>query len=187
MTPPSDGALVARCRTGDEAAWEELVDRFSRYVFAIATRAYGLRESDAEEVFQEVFTRIWERLGTLRDDDAVRPWIAQLTRRCCVDHLRAAGRESVTLELDELEAEDVIEELDEALAVRHALAQLSPECRDVLDRFFGRDESYHTICASLDLPQGTVASRISRCLAKLREQLEGRNPSPTPSGAQVIR
>ena len=85
MTPTSDGALVARCRRGEEAAWAELVDRFSRYVVAIATRGYGLRETDAEEVFQEVFARVWERLDTLRADDAVRPWIAQLTRRCCID------------------------------------------------------------------------------------------------------
>jgi DNA-directed RNA polymerase specialized sigma24 family protein len=44
-------------------------------------------------------------------------------------------------------------------------------CRDILDRFFCRDESYHTIGAALDLPPGTIASRISRCLAKIRTEL----------------
>jgi DNA-directed RNA polymerase specialized sigma24 family protein len=52
----------------------------------------------------------------------------------------------------------------------------------MLDRFFVRDESYRTIGEQLDLPPGTIASRISRCLGKLREELEGRNQPVRPSG-----
>ena len=62
------------------------------------------------------------------------------------------------------------------MTVQAALAQLPEHCREILDRFFARDESYHTIGETLDLPSGTVASRISRCLAKLKEALEGRQP-----------
>src|SRR5213594_4496707 len=91
----SDSELVARCRSGDQQAWAELVDRFSRYVYAIAVQAFRLPESDAEDVFQEVFARVYERLDTLREDDAVRPWIGQLTRRLCIDRLRAGSRETV--------------------------------------------------------------------------------------------
>jgi RNA polymerase sigma-70 factor (ECF subfamily) len=173
-----DGVLVARCRGGDRAAWDELVERFSRYVLAIARQAYGLRDGDAEDVFQEVFVRVWERLDTLRDDEAFKPWIAQLTRRCCVDHLRAGAREGVVPEVDEQAALDVIELLDESLVVRDALAMLGADCREILDRFFARDESYRTIGDALGLPSGTVASRISRCLAKIREQLEQPNGGP---------
>ena len=187
MAPTSDGALVARCRQGDAAAWDELVERFSRYVLAIATRAYGLRQSDAEDVFQEVFARVWERLETLRSDEAVRPWVAQLTRRCCVDHLRARSREVSVEDPPEEAVDGMLDELDEALAVRDAVARLGPECAEVLDRFFARDESYRSIAEALDLPQGTVASRISRCLAKLRLELEGRNAAPSPSREQVTR
>jgi RNA polymerase sigma-70 factor (ECF subfamily) len=187
MGKTPDGVLVARCRAGDAAAWNELVERFSRYVVAIATRGYGLDAARAEDVFQEVFTRVWERLDTLRTDDAVQPWIAQLTRRCCVDALRAGAREVVVDELPETAVDDTIEELDEALAVRDALETLSPECSEILDRFFSRDESYRTIAAELDLPAGTIASRISRCLGKLRTVLEGRNPAATTSGEQVNR
>ncbi len=163
------------------------MERFSRYVHAIATQAYGLRGADAEDVFQEVFSRVWERLGTLRSDDAVRPWIAQLTRRCCVDHLRAHGREIAIDELDERAADDTVPALDEALTVRDALEALNPECSEILDRFFARDESYRTIGEALGLPAGTVASRISRCLGKLRSELEGRNAAPITSGGQVTR
>jgi RNA polymerase sigma factor (sigma-70 family) len=65
-----------------------------------------------------------------------------------------------------------IEELTDALAVHEALAALPENCREILDRFFARDESYRTIGAALDLPGGTIASRISRCLARLRETME---------------
>ncbi len=66
--------------------------------------------------------------------------------------------------------------LDEAMTVHEALADLSGDCREILDRFFAQDQSYKTIGDALDLPSGTIASRISRCLAKLREALEGKNP-----------
>ena len=85
----ADADLVARCRRGDQEAWNELVNRFSRYVYAITTRIYRLEQHDAEDVFQEVFARTYERLDELRDDAAVRPWIGTLTRRLCVDKLRA--------------------------------------------------------------------------------------------------
>jgi RNA polymerase sigma factor (sigma-70 family) len=168
----SDADLVARCRSGDAAAWHELVERFSRYVYAIAIQAYRLSIEDAEDVFQEVFTRVYEHLDGLRSDEAVRPWIGQLARRLCVDRLRAAARLQAgqdPLEPAGLDAR--LERVEESLAVHDALSRLSPECREILDRFFGRDESYRTIGEALDLPFGTIASRISRCLARLRQEL----------------
>jgi DNA-directed RNA polymerase specialized sigma24 family protein len=68
--------------------------------------------------------------------------------------------------------------------VRAALAGLPAHCADVLDRFFARDESYATIGAALGIPAGTIAGRISRCLARLRNDLEGRSPAPAPSGGR---
>jgi len=187
MASTPDGLLVARCRAGEPAAWDELVERFSRYVLAIASQGYGLRGGDAEDVFQEVFARVWEWLPTLRSDDAVRPWIAQLTRRCCVDRIRQGSREVMTDEPHEDAVDSVLVELDEALDVREALARLTPECREILDRFFARDESYRTIGDALSLPGGTIASRISRCLGKLRAELEGRKPADQSSREQVTR
>ena len=69
---------------------------------------------------------------------------------------------------------DEFELIDEAFSVREALAELSESCQEMLDRFFARDESYKTISNELDLPAGTIASRISRCLRRLREELEGK-------------
>jgi len=142
MAQPVPAAqLVARCRAGDEGAWAELVERFSRYVYAIATQGFRLRDHDAEDVFQEVFAKVYERLDSLRSD--------------------------------------------EALDVHEAMSGLSDNCREILDRFFARDETYRTIGEQLELPAGTIASRISRCLVKLRDELEGRNRLPAQSGEQV--
>jgi RNA polymerase sigma factor (sigma-70 family) len=177
----TDAQLVARCRAGDEDAWRELVDRFSRYVYAIAVQGFRLGEADAEDVFQEVFARAYERLDGLRDDEAIRPWLAQLTRRLCIDSRRASSREQLSDDQAGEGLDDTLAQLDEALVVHEALALLPDHCREILDRFFARDESYRTIGDALDLPAGTIASRISRCLAKLRASLEGRNHDPRQS------
>jgi RNA polymerase sigma-70 factor (ECF subfamily) len=186
MTTVTDAELVARCRAGDADAWNELVERFSRYVYAIAVQAFRLPPHDAEDVFQEVFARVYEHLDRLRSDDAIRPWIAQLTRRLCIDRLRSSGREGPA-DVDELELADPDEplaRLDEAMTVRACLEAMGDNCREILDRFFARDESYRVIGEALGLPAGTIASRISRCLAKLKTELEGRSEGAAPSGVR---
>ncbi len=185
MDAATDAELVARCRAGDEAAWGALVDRYARYVYAIATRVYRLTPEDAEDVFQEVFARVFERLDTLRDGDALRPWIAQTTRNCAVDALRRSGREIAVDEVPE-DVDEGLDRLDEALTVHAALDRLAPECREILDRFFRRDESYRTISGDLDLPAGTVASRIARCLGRLRDALESGRKSPPPASGEKV-
>jgi RNA polymerase sigma factor (sigma-70 family) len=172
----TDAQLVSRCRSGDQAAWNELVERFSRYVFAICVQAFRLPPEDAEDVFQEVFARVYQHLDRLRSDDSIRPWIAQLTRRLCIDRLRSSGREGPA-ELDDLDpggVDEALAGLDDALTVRASLDAVGDPCRDILDRFFSRDESYKAIGEALGLPAGTIASRISRCLGKVRAELEGR-------------
>jgi RNA polymerase sigma factor (sigma-70 family) len=177
-----DGQLVARCRQGDDSAWEELVNRFSRYVYAICVQAFRLPEHDAEDVFQEVFAKVYEHLPRLRADDAIRPWLAQLTRRSCIDRIRAGSREQVSDEdIEPAELDETLTQLDEALTVHEALGRLGGDCREILDRFFARDESYRTIGEALELPPGTIASRISRCLGKLKVELEGRNDTAPAS------
>ena len=170
-----DAELVRHCREGDADAWNELVERYSRYVYAIAVRGFRMSDDDAEDVFQDVFTRIYTRLDSLRDDSALRPWIAQLTRRRCLDALASKGRETSAEEIFSPEDSTDLSEVEEAFAVREALAGLSDNCQDILDRFFARDQSYKTIADELEIPSGTIASRIARCLGKLRSQLEGRN------------
>ena len=168
----SDAELVRLCRADDPDGWNELVERYSRYVYAIAVRGFRLGDDDAEDVFQDVFTRVYTRLDTLRDDTALRPWIAQLTRRRCLDALASKGRETPADEeaLAREESADLAE-VEEAFAVREALAGLSDTCQDILDRFFAQDQSYKTISDELEIPAGTIASRIARCLGRLRDAM----------------
>ena len=63
----TDAELVKRCRAGDPEAWNALVERFSRYVYAICVKGFRLKEEDAEDVFQDVFTRVYTQLDKLRD------------------------------------------------------------------------------------------------------------------------
>ena len=177
--PPPEAELLARCRTGDEAAWRELVGRFSRYVYAIAVRGFRLGVEDAEDVFQEVFTRLYEQLDVLRDDAGIRRWIAQVTRRLCVDHFRERNPEAIPLEeADPGGLDERLTRIDETLTIWRAVEKLSDQCREILDRFFCRDESYATISRALAVAPGTVASRISRCLDRLRERLQHQWEAP---------
>ena len=170
----SANTLLERCRAGDERAWEVLVERYAAYVHSIAVRAYRLAPSDAEDVFQEAFLRTWQNLERIHDDDALRPWIGQVTRRLCLDRVRRVREHA---DAEALEGRSAVDQqlatIEEAIDLRSGLAALSDTCRDILDRFFARDQSYATIGEELAVPAGTIASRISRCLARLREQLEG--------------
>jgi RNA polymerase sigma factor (sigma-70 family) len=183
----TDADLLAGCRAGDRSAWDELVERFSRYVHAIAVQAFGLPPQEAEDVFQEVFARVYEHLDRLRSDEALRPWIAQITRRLCIDRLRMLRREQpdAEAEAEPADADETLLALDEAMSVRAALDAIGDPCRDILDRFFCREESYRTIGDALQLPPGTVASRISRCLAKLRARFEEENAVPARLGGET--
>jgi len=173
----TDAELVARCRDDGGEAWNILVERFSRYVYAICVQGFDLRPADAEDVFQEVFEKVYTRLDNLRDAEAVRPWIAQLTRRACIDRYRGAPRTEAPAEEDGPEGvEDLLTMLDDALDLRSALRELPESCQEILDRFFARDESYRTIGEALDLPAGTIASRISRCLERLKAVMEETEP-----------
>lgn len=180
MANLTDAQVVALCRNGDDVAWAALVDRFERYVYSICARGFSLPQHAAEDVFQDVFARAFQHLDCLRDDEAIKPWLAQTTRRLCIDYLRRDSREEPVEDLPEAATGDAwLGELEEALMVRQAMAGVSQACQEILDRFFARDQSYATIARELDLAPGTIASRISRCLTKLRAALE------SPSGSQA--
>ena len=173
--------LVDRCRRGDADAWRDLVDEYSAYVHAIVVRAFRIPPDDAEDIFQDVFTRVFERLEMLRDDEALRAWIAQVARNLCIDHLRKAREFAELPETLESDGERELSDLTDALFVRQAMSRLPERCAEILDRFFCRDESYRTIATHTGIAEGTIASRISRCLARLKTDIEGRNLDPPAS------
>lgn len=180
----TDALLVQRCRRGDECAWEEIVDRFSSYVYAIALR-FGLSDDRAEDVYQEVFTRAFTRLDSLREDGALKPWIAQLTRRAAIDRLRGDARELPAMGAEEIPDEDPdLDQVELAMTVQRALDDLPGPFGEALRRFFIDDQSYRTIGAALGVPAGTIASRISRGLSMLRDVLD-RDQAPAEVGVTL--
>jgi len=158
----SERDLVARCRAGEGDAWRALVEHFSRYVYAICTRGFRLSSTDAEDVFQEVFARTYQHLEKLRDDDAIRPWLGQLTRRLCIDCLRRRSREQ--LADGALEPEDIDARLDELWPSRASSparppgrAPASPRHRTALARKTGEKGSGHG-----RFPSSVAVSRSAR-------------------------
>lgn len=152
------------------------MDRFSSYVYAIVIR-FGLSDDRAEDAYQEVFTRAFTHLASLRDDGALKPWIAQLSRRAAIDRLRADAREVPAAAAEEAPDEDQdFEQIEEAITVHRALDDLPAPFGEALRRFFVEDQSYRTIGSALGIPPGTVASRISRGLALLRTALDSDQP-----------
>jgi RNA polymerase sigma-70 factor (ECF subfamily) len=165
--------MLKRCRDGDEAAWAAVVRDYERYVYAICVRGYGLGHADAQDVFQETFARTWTRLDRIADDAALRSWIGQVSRRLCIDRLRAAARMRPDPDVgsDLVDSRQTLEHIDRALDIHAALATLPEHYAEAIDRFFCRDQSYAQISIELGIPKGTIASRISRGLALLREPL----------------
>jgi RNA polymerase sigma factor (sigma-70 family) len=168
--------LVDRCRAGDREAWAAVVQNHAGLVNGILRGAYRLASHDAEDAFQEVFTRLYLNLGELREDQALPGWIAQVTRNVAVDVIRLQRREQPgDDQLDEAAHDAPLEQLLEAMSVRQALGRLPELQREMLDRFFVQDQSYRMMAEELSIPAGTIASRISRALAMLREELMEEN------------
>jgi RNA polymerase sigma-70 factor (ECF subfamily) len=178
----SDSQIVAACRAGDREAWQRLVERFDRYALGIIRHGYRVPPQDAEDVFQEVFIKAYARLGDLRNDDAIGPWLAGITRRTCLTRLRTRVDEPVDSLDEETADEAALEQVERAMDVDAALRRLPEACQEILERFFRDDQPYAQIAAELGLPAGTIASRISRCLSKLKVELEGRQEPVSASG-----
>ena len=181
----SDQDLLQACRRGDEAAWAALVKRYQKLVYAIARRA-GLDEDLAAEVFQEVFTTLFEKLDEIEQPERLQAWLVTTARRktwrmlsrevVAQRALRVeADHESVMLELpDEAPlADEVLAQLAEQHRVRTAVAALDERCQKLLTLLFYRatPPSYAEIAAAIGAPEGSIGPTRARCLQKLQQLL----------------
>ncbi len=172
---PTDEELVKRCLAHDEEAWEILLDRYAGYIYAIAARGFRLSPEQAEEVLQETALSLVQHLEAYHGTGPLRAWIGAIAANAARQYLRRQKPPAVLpAEMDMADAtqELLIAQAEEADAVHAALERLSPECRDVLTQAFYEERRYVDIAAALGIPEGTVASRIARCLARLRPLLE---------------
>jgi RNA polymerase sigma-70 factor, ECF subfamily len=179
-----DAQLVHLCLQGDPAAWEELVRRHTRRVYNLCYR-FTSRPAEAEDLSQEVFLRVYRTLASYRSEQGgFATWLTRVTRNLLVDNYRRTRRDRVTDSI-----EDAMPRLEEkhssgrtpdklALAkelsgqVQDALARLSPELREAVILRDLQELEYSEIREVLDVPEGTVKSRINRGRIELARVLE---------------
>jgi RNA polymerase sigma-70 factor, ECF subfamily len=172
LTPASDEDLVAACLAGDDRAWAELISRYAAYVYAVASRAFGLGPAAVEEVFQDVCVRVYEGLAGFSGRGEFRSWLRAVVLSAAREHLRREGRRPETGDVEEQGSDSQLEELETALDVRAAVAALGEPCRGTIGLYFYRSLTQAEVADRLGVPPGTVAARLSRCLRRLRDGLQ---------------
>ena len=174
---------IEMARAGNQEAFERLVRRYERRVFALTVRMCR-NQADAEEAAQEAFLAAWQGLPFFRGDASFATWLYRLASNACVDLLRREGRHrsAAALSLDDGEAAydpadpgPSPQALAEGAELRHqietALAALPPEYRQVLILRELHQRTYDEIAEICSLDLGTVKSRISRGRRQLRKIL----------------
>lgn len=167
-----DTDLVRAASAGDTAAFEVLVRRHTRAVFAHALRFFGDPVS-ADDVTQEVFVKVYRSLSGFDERSRFSTWLYRVTRNACLDEVRAGRRRPVPV--DVLESATVVSDFaDEVVltqAVEHAMRALPPEDRDALSAVALFGLSYAEAAEALGAPVGTVKSRVFRARRALAATL----------------
>ncbi len=169
---PRDDTLITRCLEHDEEAWRLLVGRYTSYMYTIAIRGFGIDAEEAREVVQESFLKLFEGLPGYRGEGEFRAWLRQIVRNCCVAYLhRRRSTESLDETLRDRHQEETLERIERAFVLTEAVRSLDEPCRQIISLFFFQGRPYKEIGAALAIPEGTVASRLARCLTKLRSKV----------------
>ncbi|HEY4689191.1 MAG TPA: sigma-70 family RNA polymerase sigma factor [Anaerolineae bacterium] len=166
-----DAVLIQACLDGDQAAWNTLVERYARLVYSIPLR-WGLSPADADDVFQNVFTIVFNRLKGLRNRTCLSAWLMTITAREC---WRVGKASRAYVALDE-SVEDTgtppsewVQRWELQRAVHAAISRLDPRSQELLKALFFDTgaPTYDEIAARLGLAVGSIGSARARCLKKL--------------------
>jgi len=170
----TDAELVAAARTGDRHAFRMLVERHWQAAAGVVYRMVGNGE-DAQDAAQEAFLRAWQRLEDYKPEHPFRSWICSIAVRVAIDRLRKVKEtdplDRYTLESDGNSPEQELDTLEQAEQVRRAVLALPPASRAVLVLREYEGFSYREIADTLDIPPGTVMSRLNYARSKLRRML----------------
>ena len=177
--PPDESTLVARARRGEAAAYEELVRMHQAIAFRVALVNAGDR-ADAEEAVQDAFVKAYRALGRFRDGAPFRPWLLRIVANEARNRRRAAGRRAA-LPLRAVAAvapgdaapspEATVLSTERRGELLDALARLDGRDRDVLVHRYLLELDEQETAEALGLRRGTVKSRRSRALERLRAAL----------------
>lgn len=174
-TAASPSELLAACRDGDVEAWDEVVDRYERLVFAVAARE-GLSTDDAADVTQTTFEALLAQLDRIRDDAQIASWLMTVARRQAwrvrTDRSRWVPDETTTAD-EAGPGEDPVADHHTLLWVYQGLAELDRPCRRLLTALYfdPGTPSYAEVAAWLGRPVGSIGPTRARCLRRLRDIL----------------
>ena len=173
--------LIERCLTGDQQAWEEIVQQHWRKVFNVAYKFVG-RHDEAEDLTQDIFLKVFRALHTFDRRANFQTWLISISRNLCIDHYRSVRKERETIARD-VDASLLtpvsrdrgpygeLEHTDLRQLIRRGLAELPATLREAVVLRDLQEFSYQEIADRLRLPEGTVKSRINRGRLELARQL----------------
>jgi len=175
----ADIQLVERCLSGEEAAWEDLVKVHTRRVYAICYRFTG-SDHEAQDLTQDVFLRVFRSLKSFRSGEgSFSVWLSRLTRNLLIDHYRRSKLERASSSIEEqlpmLEektasmgrTEGLVAGREASEFLQAALQKLSPDLRETVILRDLEELEYREIAQVLNVPEGTVKSRLNRGRAEL--------------------
>lgn len=170
-----DPDLIKACLSGDESAWKELVERYVSLVYSIPYRQ-GFSSADADDIVQIVFTIVYRRLESLRDQRVLAAWLISITNHECQRLHRHSPDQTVlpeSLPDSATSPDDEVEILERQHMVRTALKQLEPRCRELLTALFLESvtPNYAELSTRLGIPVGSIGPMRARCFKKLEEKL----------------
>jgi len=188
MSVETEAKLLARCRQGDAAAWDELFDRHytpaMRFVF---TLGHCFTPEDAEEICQEAFLSVIRNLNSFHGNSQFQTWLFRIAANKARDYRerqhaakRGGGQTPISLQAEHPETGLTIDppssapgpdlallRTEQATLLHEALEHLGEPCREIIElRYFG-DLSYEELSNTLALNPKTVSSRLSKCLDRL--------------------
>ena len=191
-------ALIQRCLQGDQVAWEQIVRQYRRKVFNVAYKFVG-KHDEAEDLTQDIFLKIFKSLDTFDRRANFQTWLISVSRNLCIDHYRSVRKERETIDRD-IDAGELspasadkgpfaaLEQRDRVVLLRRALGALPRTLRTAVVMRDIQELSYQEIADRLQLPEGTVKSRINRGRTELARQIRKlRGDDFGPSGAMLKR
>ena len=173
--------LSESCLRGDQSAWDEIVQTYWRRVFNVAYKFVG-RHEEAEDLSQEIFLKLYRALHTFDRRANFQTWLISISRNLCVDHYRSVRRESETVDRNVDAASlsptapgpDALSRLhrrDRRDLLRRGMLTLPDTLRTAILMRDIQDLSYQEIAGRLNLPEGTVKSRINRGRKELARRI----------------
>ena len=183
-----DKALIKKILNGDRSAIRFLLEKHQNLVWHIIISMTG-HKSDAEDLFQEVFLRVFRGLKNFRAESSLSTWVGSITHHVCVDYLRNRKKEAGFLSLDEdlkLAAKlpsdtswKQAENRDLNTLILTTIAKLPADYRTAITLYHLDEKSYEEIAEITGMPMGTVKSHISRGRDLLRKLLISNVPDLT--------